>query len=208
MGGSSSKKEKEEKEEKEKKEKEAKQKCLETKALLEEKLKKMGELYDAKFKEAKELENEARKKLKSGDKVGAKRCLVKKKKLLQITENLNNQMMMMDDQLIALDNAVNFGAIMATIKNANNTLKNNQVTVEELQEEGEKIQENKDNIGELNKVMEDQYNEYDEDDLADELEKCANELKEEAKLPSANKEDLNDNGKIKDLDDELNLMSL
>ena len=97
---------------------------------------------------------------------------------------------------------------MATIKNANNTLKNNQVTVEELQEEGEKIQENKDNIGELNKVMEDQYNEYDEDDLADELEKCANELKEEAKLPSANKEDLNDNGKIKDLDDELNLMSL
>ena len=206
MGGSSSKKEKEEKE---KKEKEAKQKCLETKALLEEKLKKMGELYDAKFKEAKELENEARKKLKSGDKIGAKRCLVKKKKLLQITENLNNQMMIMDDQLIALDNAVNIGAIMTTIKSANNALKNNQVSVEELQNEGEKIIEDKDNIGELNKVIEDYNNENDdEDDLADELEKCANELKEEAKLPSANKEDLNDKGKIKNLDDELNLMSL
>ena len=206
MGGSSSKKEKEEKE---KKEKEAKQKCLETKALLEEKLKKMGELYDAKFKEAKELENEARKKLKSGDKIGAKRCLVKKKKLLQITENLNNQMMMMDDQLIALDNAVNIGAIMTTIKNANNALKNNQASVEELQDEGEKIKEHKDNIGELNEVIEDYNNENDdEDDLADELEKCANELKEEAKLPSANKEDLNDKGKIKNLDDELNLMSL
>ena len=206
MGGSSSKKEKEEKE---KKEKEAKQKCLETKALLEEKLKKMGELYDAKFKEAKELENEARKKLKSGDKIGAKRCLVKKKKLLQITENLNNQMMIMDDQLIALDNAANIGAIMTTIKNANNALKNNQVSVEELQDEGEKIEENKDNIGELNLVIEDYNNENDdEDDLADELEKCANELKEEAKLPSANKEDLNDKGKIKNLDDELNLMSL
>ena len=206
MGGSSSKKEKEEKE---KKEKEAKQKCLETKALLEEKLKKMGELYDAKFKEAKELENEARKKLKSGDKIGAKRCLVKKKKLLQITENLNNQMMIMDDQLIALDNAANIGAIMTTIKNANNALKNNQVSVEELQDEGEKIKEHKDNIGELNLVIEDYNNENDdEDDLADELEKCANELKEEAKLPSANKEDLNDKGKIKNLDDELNLMSL
>ena len=206
MGGSSSKKEKEEKE---KKEKEAKQKCLETKALLEEKLKKMGELYDAKFKEAKELENEARKKLKSGDKIGAKRCLVKKKKLLQITENLNNQMMIMDDQLIALDNAANIGAIMTTIKIANNALKNNQVSVEELQDEGEKIEENKDNIGELNLVIEDYNNENDdEDDLADELEKCANELKEEAKLPSANKEDLNDKGKIKNLDDELNLMSL
>ncbi len=207
MGGSSSKKEKEEKE---KKEKEAKQKCLETKALLEEKLKKMGELYDAKFKEAKELENEARKKLKSGDKIGAKRCLVKKKKLLQITENLNNQMMIMDDQLIALDNAANIGAIMTTIKNANNALKNNQqVSVEELQDEGEKIKEHKDNIGELNIVIEDYNNENDdEDDLADELEKCANELKEEAKLPSANKEDLNDKGKIKNLDDELNLMSL
>ena len=206
MGGSSSKKEKEEKE---KKEKEAKQKCLETKALLEEKLKKMGELYDEKFKEAKELENEARKKLKSGDKIGAKRCLVKKKKLLQITENLNNQMMIMDDQLIALDNAANIGAIMTTIKIANNALKNNQVSVEELQNEGEKIIEDKDNIGELNKVIEDYNNENDdEDDLADELEKCANELKEEAKLPSANKEDLNDKGKIKNLDDELNLMSL
>ena len=206
MGGSSSKKEKEEKE---KKEKEAKQKCLETKALLEEKLKKMGELYDAKFKEAKELENEARKKLKSGDKIGAKRCLVKKKKLLQITENLNNQMMIMDDQLIALDNAANIGAIMTTIKIANNALKNNQVSVEELQNEGEKIKEHKDNIGELNIVIEDYNNENDdEDDLADELEKCANELKEEAKLPSANKEDLNDKGKIKNLDDELNLMSL
>ncbi len=206
MGGSSSKKEKEEKE---KKEKEAKQKCLETKALLEEELKKMGELYDAKFKEAKELENEARKKLKSGDKIGAKRCLVKKKKLLQITENLNNQMMIMDDQLIALDNAANIGAIMTTIKNANNALKNNQVSVEEFQNEGEKIKEHKDNIGELNIVIEDYNNENDdEDDLADELEKCANELKEEAKLPSANKEDLNDKGKIKNLDDELNLMSL
>ena len=205
MGSSSSKKEEEEKE---RKEKEAKQKCLETKAMLEEKLKKSEELYDAKFKEAKELENEARKKLKSGDKIGAKRCLVKKKKLLQITENLNNQMMMMDDQLIALDNAVNFGVIMATIKGANNILKNNQVTIEEIQDEGEKIQEYKNKASEFNQAIEEQVNEYDDDDLLDELEKCENELKDEAKLPSANKENLNGKGKIKEIDDELNLMSL
>ena len=205
MGSSSSKKEKEEKE---RKEKEAKQKCLETKAMLEEKLKKSEELYDAKFKEAKELENEARKKLQSGDKIGAKRCLVKKKKLLQITENLNNQMMMMDDQLIALDNAVNFGAIMATIKGANNILKNNQVTIEEIQDEGEKIQDYKNKANEFNQAIEEQVNDYDDDDLLDELEKCENELKDEAKLPSANKESLNGKGKIKEIDDELNLMSL
>ena len=205
MGSSSSKKEKEEKE---RKEKEAKQKCLETKAMLEEKLKKSEELYDAKFKEAKELENEARKKLQSGDKIGAKRCLVKKKKLLQITENLNNQMMMMDDQLIALDNAVNFGVIMATIKGANNILKNNQVTIEEIQDEGEKIQDYKNKANEFNQAIEEQVNEYDDDELLDELEKCENELKDEAKLPSANKESLNGKGKIKEIDDELNLMSL
>ena len=77
------------------------------------------------------------------------------------------------------------------------------------QKNQKKIKEHKDNIGELNIVIEDYNNENDdEDDLADELEKCANELKEEAKLPSANKEDLNDKGKIKNLDDELNLMSL
>ena len=178
---------------------------IETKAMLEEKIKKSEEIYDANFKKVKELENEAREKLKSGDKVGAKRCLAKKKKLQQMNENLNNQMMMMDDQLIALENAVNFGTIMATIKDTNDILKGNQVTLDQIQEEGEKIQENKIITEQIQGVIENQVNEDDGDDLLDELE---NELKKEVKLPSAYKGKLKENENIKNLDDELNLMSL
>ena len=173
--------------------------------MLEEKIKKSEEIYDANFKKVKELENEAREKLKSGDKVGAKRCLAKKKKLQQMNENLNNQMMMMDDQLIALENAVNFGTIMATIKDTNDILKGNQVTLDQIQEEGEKIQENKITTEQIQGVIENQVNEDDGDDLLDELE---NELKKEVKLPSAYKGKLKESENIKNLDDELNLMSL
>ena len=208
MGSSSSKIEEEKRKELERKrqeEEDAKKKCLETKAMLEEKIKKSEEIYDANFKQVKELENEAREKLKSGDKVGAKRCLAKKKKLQQMNENLNNQMMMMDDQLIALENAVNFGTIMATIKDTNDILKGNQVTLDQIQEEGEKIQENKNITEQIQGVIENQVNEDDGDDLLDELE---NELKKEVKLPSAYKGKLKESENIKNLDDELNLMSL
>ena len=52
------------------------------------------------------------------------------KKLEQLAETLNNQLMMMDDQLIALENAVNYGQIISTLKNTNNVLSQNKLAVE------------------------------------------------------------------------------
>ena len=206
MGSSSSKKQKEEKE---KQEQEAKKKCLETKAILEEKIKNSEALADQKFKEAQNLKEEARNKLKKGDKDGAKRCLAKKKKLEQLCETLNNQLMMMDDQLIALENAVYFGQIMSTLKNANNVLSENKLTVEELEDESEKMKNNKDKADELDKVINDHINEEeDEEEIIDELEKCEKELNDEVNLPKANKEELKKDENNINIDDEINMLSL
>ena len=206
MGSSSSKKQKEEKE---KKEQEAKKKCLETKAILEEKIKNSEALADQKLKEAQNLKEEARNKLKKGDKDGAKRCLAKKKKLEQLCETLNNQLMMMDDQLIALENAVYFGQITSTLKNANNVLSENKLTVEELEDESEKMKNNKDKADELNKVINDHINEEeDEEEIIDELEKCEKELNDEVNLPEANKEELKKDENNINIDDEINMLSL
>jgi hypothetical protein len=203
MGSSSSKKQKEEQE---KKEQEAKQKCLETKAMLEEKIKKSEALADEKFNEVKELTEEAKKKIKEGDKLGAKRILVKKKKLEKLVETLNGQLTMMDDQLIALENAIYFGKIMATLKNATDVLKDNQVTIDEIQDEHEKIEDLKSNNIELNNVIQEYTNE-DDDEISDALEQWEKELTDEVKLPSANKEKLNNDDKNINIDDELNILS-
>ena len=140
MGSSSSKREQEEKE---KKEQEAKKKSLETINLLEQKIKQYEELADAKYSETKKLTEEARKKIREGDKTAAKRILQKKNKIEKIRETLNAQITMLDDQKIALENALFFGNIMSTLKTANNVLNQNKVTVEELEDESEKIYKRK-----------------------------------------------------------------
>ena len=209
MGSSSSKKEQEEKEKREREEQEAKQKCIETKAMLEEKIKQSEELATKKFQEIKKLEEEARIKVREGDKTAAKRILVKKKRLQQMVDTLNNQLQMMDDQVINLENAIYFGAIMSTIKNTNQILNDNKVTLDEIQEESEQINDLKNQNVEFNQKIEDLNNEnVDEDELDDELKKCENELEDEIKLPSANKETLKGKEKEKNLDDEINMYSL
>ena len=206
MGSSGSKKQKEEKE---KKEQEAKKKCIETKAILEEKIKNSESLADQKFKEAQNLKEEARKKLKKGDKDGARRCLAKKKKLEQLAETLNNQLMMMDDQLIALENAVNYGQIISTLKNTNNVLSQNKLAVEELEGESDKITKMKDKTHELNKVINDHINEgEDDEEIMDELEKYEKELTGEVDLPSANKEELKKDENNINIEDEINQLSV
>ena len=206
MGSSGSKKQKEEKE---KKEQEAKKKCLESKAILEEKIKKTEEMANQKFKEAQNLKEEARKKLKKGDKEGARKCLAKKKKLEQLAETLNNQLMMMDDQLIALENAVNYGQIISTLKNTNNVLSQNKLSVEELEGESDKITKMKDKTHELNKVINDHINEgEDDEEIMDELEKYEKELTGEVDLPSANKEELKKDENNINIEDEINQLSV
>ena len=200
MGISSSEREKQEQE---KREKEAKEKLVKTKEMLEQKVKDSELLYDAKFKQVKSLAEEAREKVKKGDKEGAKRCLMKKKKMEKLVETLNNQLMMMDEQVSNLENAIHFGQITAALKHANNIIKENTVTVEELQSAGDQLNEIKNHNIEINQVFED-YNNENEDDIEDELDKCEKELMNELGLPSANKEEINSKEGNKNIRKELN----
>jgi hypothetical protein len=203
MGISSSEREKQEQE---KREKEAKEKLVKTKEMLEQKVKDSELLYDAKFKQVKSLAEEAREKMKKGDKEGAKRCLMKKKKMEKLVETLNNQLMMMDEQVSNLENAIHFGQITAALKHANNIIKENTVTVEELQSAGDQLNEIKNHNIEINQVFED-YNNENEDDIEDELDKCEKELMNELGLPSANKEEINSKEGNKNIRKEINLSS-
>ena len=189
MGISSSEREKQEQE---KREKEAKEKLVKTKEMLEQKVKDSELLYDAKFKQVKSLAEEAREKVKKGDKEGAKRCLMKKKKMEKLVSNL--------------ENAIHFGQITAALKHANNIIKENTVTVEELQSAGDQLNEIKNHNIEINQVFED-YNNENEDDIEDELDKCEKELMNELGLPSANKEEINSKEGNKNIRKEINLSS-
>ena len=204
MGSSSSKREEEERA---KKEEEAKQKCIETKKNLEEKIEKFEKLAELKFQETKKLTEEAKKKLKEGDKKGAKRILVKKKNLEKQVETLYAQIQMMDDQQLTLENAINFGNIVATMKNATEVLNKNKITVEQFENEADMINENKNNINEIMGVMEN-YNNENEEELSDDIENIEEELAKEVKLPSANKESLKKSEKEDNLEDELNMLSV
>ena len=204
MGSSSSKREEEERA---KKEEEAKQKCIETKKQLEEKIEKFEKLAELKFQETKKLTEEAKKKLKEGDKKGAKRIVVKKKNLEKQVETLYAQIQMMDDQQLTLENAINFGNIVATMKNATEVLNKNKITVEQFENEADMINENKNNINEIMGVMEN-YNNENEEELSDDIENIEEELAKEVKLPSANKESLKKSEKEDNLEDELNMLSV
>ena len=125
-------------------------------------------------------------------------------KNLKNLETLNNQLMMMDDQIIALENAANFGVIKATLGKAMKVLNDNKITVEELEDEGEALKGIKEHNIELNQVIEDELNEdIDDDYLDNELKNCENELKNEINLPQENDEKLNKKEKNKILNEEL-----
>ena len=196
-------------EDQEQNEKAIKQKSLEAKALLEVKYKEYEVLYNAKFKQSKYLEEEAKKKLKAGNKDGARSILSKKKKLQKELDNINNRLTFLDDQIMALDNADNLGSISKTIKKAGSVLKKEKVNIGELEDERDKLRDLKENHAEFNKVFEDYHNEInDDDELEEELEKCQKEIENEAKLPSANKENLNDKVKNPNLKKELYKISV
>ena len=155
----------------------------------------------------KEINRRSKKKLKEGDKKGAKRILVKKKNLEKQVETLYAQIQMMDDQQLTLENAINFGNIVATMKNATEVLNKNKITVEQFENEADMINENKNNINEIMGVMEN-YNNENEEELSDDIENIEEELAKEVKLPSANKESLKKSEKEDNLEDELNMLSV
>ena len=151
------------------------------------------QIYDIELKikniEAKTntLQNEAKSRLKAGDKNGAKRCLAKKKKYVNQIKQLEGALTMMEEQKMMLESADSMRNIVNTIKQTNQVVKeaNKGVSIEDLENIRDDMDDIKADQEEINNFFA-EYANQDNDDIEAELEDLENELaSEEVKLPGA-----------------------
>ena len=122
----------------------------------------------------KALENEAREKLKVGDRLGAKRILLKQEKLFNQMKQIEGAMAMMEEQKMMLDSALQMKDVMSAIKCGNQAVKcsSKGMSVEDLECLKENMEDIKPDQEELNEFFKD-YNNNDDDinERLDELER-------------------------------------
>ena len=140
------------------------------------------------------LQEEAKAKLKAGDKAGAKRILGKKKKIVEQMKQIEGAMAMMEEQKMMLDNTLQMKDVMSAIKTGNEAVKeaSKGMSVEDLEEMKEQMDEVKADQEELNNFFKD-YADENQEDVDEELEQLEQQMAEEdtGALPMANKEQLN-----------------
>ena len=156
----------------------------------------------------KNLQEEAKKKLKEGDKAGAKRLLVKKKKLFEQMKQTEGAISMMEEQKIMLESAAGTKDVIDTIKYTNSIVQEamKELNVESLEDLKEEMEEAKAAQKEIADFFTDYANE-DMDEVEDELAQLEAEEAQKAKniIPSANKGITEKEPKNKVKNDELNL---
>ena len=169
---------------------ENKDKALQTIQNLDQQLKDLELKIDHYDKQAQNLTNEAKAKLKAGDKAGAKKLLTKKKRFVEQIKQLEGAQNMMEEQKMMLENQDSMKKIFETVSSSNQALKEmgKGVSVEEI----EKAREEMDEIKDAQKEMGDFFAEYAEEgneDVEEELDQLEAEMaKEDVNLPDANKE--------------------
>ena len=140
------------------------------------------------------LQEEAKAKLKAGDKSGAKRALAKKKKYVEQIKQVEGAMAMMEEQKLMLDNTLQMKDVMSAIKQGNQAVKeaSKGMSVEDLEDMKEQMDEVKADQEELNNFFKD-YAKENQEDVDEELEQLEQQMAEEdtGALPMANKEQLN-----------------
>lgn len=169
---------------------ENKDKALQTIQNLDQQLKDLELKIDHYDKQAQNLTNEAKAKLKAGDKVGAKKLLTKKKRFVEQIKQLEGAQNMMEEQKMMLESQDSMKKIFETVSSTNQAIKEmgKGVSVEEI----EKAREEMDDIKDAQKEMGDFFAEYAEEgneEVDEELDQLEAEMaKEEVNLPDANKE--------------------
>ena len=149
-----------------------------------------------KNKEVQKYEEQAKFYLKSGNKLEAKRQILKKQNNQKIVARLNVQLQILDEQLLILENAEANKDMVETLRSVNQKIKqvNANTDIRELERIIDEMNENKeimrDNIEEVNEVM-NQANEGDPD-ISEEFKQLEAEMNND--IPKANAEQLvNDN---------------
>ena len=169
---------------------ENKDKALQTIQNLDQQIKDLELKIDHYDKQAQKLTNEAKAKLKAGDKAGAKKLLTKKKRFVEQIKQLEGAQNMMEEQRMMLETQDSMKTIFETVSSTNQTIKEigKGVSVEEIEKAREEMKEIKD----AQKDMGDFFAEYAEagnEEVDEELDQLEAEVaKEEVNLPDANKE--------------------
>ena len=139
------------------------------------------------------LQNEAKAKLKAGDKAGAKRILAKKKKYVEQIKQLEGAMAMMEEQKFMLENASTTKDIVDAIKQGNAAVKDatKGMSVEDLDNIKGEMEDLKANQDELNDFFK-EYGEQDQEGVDEELDELEKEMANEdvGAMPVSNKENL------------------
>ena len=168
-------------------------KVQQTQLDLEEKIKQQELKLENIDKKVNNLQEQAKAKLRAGDKGGAKRLLAQKKKYVEQMKQIEGAMAMMEEQRMMLENAQNTVDIVTTIKNTNQVVKGatKGVSVEDLEDLRGEMEDMKATQDELNDFFKD-YADQDQEDVEEELGQLEEEMAKEATnvLPSINKENL------------------
>ena len=140
------------------------------------------------------LQEEAKDKLRAGDKAGAKRILAKKKRIVDQIKTTEGALMMMEEQKGMLENAETVKGTIETIKAAGQVIKENQVNIEDL----EKIKDDMEELKSTNDEIKDFFSDIvdqNEADVEDDLKALEAEMQNDAnkELPSAVKTEITGN---------------
>ena len=139
------------------------------------------------------MQNEAKAKLKAGDKAGAKRILAKKKKYVEQIKQLEGAMAMMEEQKFMLENASHTKDVVNAIKQGNAAVKeaSKGMSVEDLDNIKGEMEDLKANQDELNDFFK-EYGEQDQEGVDEELDELEKEMANEdvGAMPVSNKENL------------------
>ena len=139
------------------------------------------------------MQNEAKAKLKAGDKAGAKRILAKKKKYVEQIKQLEGAMAMMEEQKFMLENASHTKDVVNAIKQGNAAVKeaSKGMSVEDLDTIKGEMEDLKANQDELNDFFK-EYGEQDQEGVDEELDELEKEMANEdvGAMPVSNKENL------------------
>ena len=151
------------------------------------------------------LQEEAKAKLKAGDKAGAKRILTKKKKLVEQMKQIEGTMAMMEEQKMMLDNAIQLKDVMGAIKAGSQAVKeaSKGVTAEDLENMKEEMDDLKAGQDELNDFFKD-YADQEQDGVDEELEQLQQEMAKDeiGEMPNVNPEHLEPVKKEKNKEEE------
>ncbi len=127
------------------------------------------------------LNEQAKTKLKSGDKNGARQALAKKKKYDEQIKQFDGAIMMMEEQKMMLENADSMKAIFESVKKANTALVESQkgMSIEDLEKLRDQMEDMKDTQKEMTQFFEG-YATTEDEDVENELEELASKMDAEA----------------------------